>query len=77
MSATVITSLCKDCCMFAIDTICISCTDGVNGAVHVQREIRGDTFDLGAADAAEVPMDALIPGRKRLYLTCLLHLLVL
>ncbi len=29
----------------------------------LQREVFGDTFDLATADAADLPLDALIPGR--------------
>ncbi len=28
----------------------------------VQREVFGDTFDLATADAADLPLDAVIPG---------------
>ena len=33
-----------------------------DGVLLLQREVFGDTFDLAVADAAELPLDAVIPG---------------
>lgn len=43
-------------------TSCANLSQSANDCLLVQRTVFGDTFDLATADAADLPLDALIPG---------------